>query len=84
MGDMSEEQEKLLEEFKKYIKDNNVVDHPQYDDYYLLRFMRARKFEMDKVKLMFHTFLDWRKEHDVDNVIEVSYVPTGQFTYVKA
>jgi hypothetical protein len=37
--------------------------------------MRARKFEMDKVKLMFHTFVDWRKENDVDNVIDVSYVP---------
>jgi hypothetical protein len=74
MGDMSEEQERGLEEFRKYIKDNNVVDHPQYDDYYLLRFMRARKFEMEKVKLMFNTFVDWRKTNDVDNIIDVSYV----------
>ncbi len=72
MGDMSEDQERALEEFKKHIKDNNVVDHPQYDDYYLLRFLRARKFDMDKTKLMFHNFVDWRRENDVDNIIDVS------------
>jgi hypothetical protein len=74
MGDMSEDQDKGLEEFRKYIKDNNVTDHPAYDDYALLRFLRARKFDMDKTKLMFHNFMDWRKEHDVDNVLEVSRI----------
>jgi hypothetical protein len=28
IGDMSEEQQRQLEVFKKYIKDNNVTDHP--------------------------------------------------------
>lgn len=69
---MSEAQEKALEEFKKYIADNKVTDHPQYDDYYLLRFLRARKFDMEKTKLMFHNFLQWRVDNDVDHVIEVS------------
>jgi CRAL/TRIO, N-terminal domain len=71
MGDMSEEQEKALEIFRKYIKDNNITDHPQYDDYYLLRFLRARKFDMDKTILMFTNFMDWRKENDVDNILDV-------------
>jgi len=61
----------MLEEFKRYLREHSVTDHPQYDDYYLLRFLRARKFDMEKTKLMFHNFLDWRKEHDVDNIIEV-------------
>lgn len=61
-----------MEVFRKYIKENNIVDHPMYDDYYLLRFLRARKFDMEKTKLMFNNFVAWRKEHDVDNVIEVS------------
>ena len=64
-----------MEEFKKYIKDNNLTDHPQYDDYYLLRFLRARKFDMDKTKLMFNNFLEWRRENDVDNIIDVSEIP---------
>lgn len=71
MGDLSELQEKTLEEFKRYIKENNVIDHPQYDDYYFLRFLRARKFDLDKAKLMFHNFLDWRKENDVDHILTV-------------
>lgn len=73
MGDMSEEQEKQLEVFRKYIKDNNITDHPQYDDYYLLRFLRARKFDMEKTLLMFNNFMNWRKEQDVDNILTVRY-----------
>ena len=72
MGDMSEGQDRALEEFRIHIKENNITDHPQYDDYYLLRFLRARKFDMDKTKLMFHNFIEWRKTNDVDNVIDVS------------
>ena len=72
MGDMSEGQDRALEEFRSHIKENNITDHPQYDDYYLLRFLRARKFDMDKTKLMFHNFIEWRKTNDVDNVIDVS------------
>jgi len=71
---MSEEQERALEHFRKYIKDNNVTDHPQYDDYYLLRFLRARKFDMEKTLLMFNTFIEWRKENDVDHILDVDYI----------
>jgi len=79
MGDMSEDQEKALEQFRKYIKDNSITDHPQYDDYYLLRFLRARKFDMEKTILMFTTFMSWRKENDVDNILEVRHSLPNQF-----
>ena len=42
-----------------------------YDDYYLLRFLRARKFDMEKTLLMFNTFVEWRKENGVDTILEV-------------
>ncbi len=71
MGDMSEDQERSLEHFRKYIKDKEITEHPQYDDYYLLRFLRARKFDMEKTILMFTNFMDWRKENDVDNILDV-------------
>lgn len=72
MGDMNEDQEKALEIFRSWIKETNITDHPQYDDYYLLRFLRARKFDMEKTQLMFTNFINWRRENDVDNVITVS------------
>lgn len=72
MGDMSEDQERALEQFKAYVKENNMTnDHPQYDDYYMLRFLRARKFDMEKTILMFTNFMNWRKENDVDNILTV-------------
>jgi len=71
MGDMSEDQERSLEQFRKYIKDKEITEHPQYDDYYLLRFLRARKFDMEKTILMFTNFMNWRKENDVDNILDV-------------
>jgi hypothetical protein len=72
MGDLSDDQAKGLEVFRKYLQDHQLADHPRYDDYYLLRFLRARKFDMDKTILMFTTFMDWRKENDVDNILDVT------------
>lgn len=53
-----------------------------YDDYYLLRFLRARKFDMEKTKLMFNNFIEWRKENDVDNVIDVKYSIINSFRHI--
>lgn len=71
MGDMSEDQERGLEEFKKYLSENNLATHPMYDDYYLLRFLRARKFDQEKTKLMFNNFAQWRIDNGVDTILEV-------------
>ena len=74
MEDLSEEQNSALQQFKTYIRDNSITSDPTYDEYYLLRFLRARKFDMDKTKLMFNNFIEWRKENDVDNILEVRTV----------
>jgi hypothetical protein len=37
----------------------------------LLRFLRARKFDWEKTKLMFDNFIKWRVDNDVDNVLLV-------------
>lgn len=34
---------------------------PPFDDPYLLRFLRARKFDLPKVYEMFDNYINWRK-----------------------
>ena len=69
---MSEEQAELLAQFKAWIKKTEITNDERYDDRYLLRFLRARQFKLEKVKEMFQNFIKWRIEYDTDNLI---YVP---------
>jgi hypothetical protein len=60
--------EKLRE---KILSEGLLTEMGNYDDLYLLRFLRARKFDIEKTFLMFSNFLKWREENGVDS-IEVS------------
>jgi len=53
---------------KKILGENILSDLSQFDDLYLLRFLRARKFELDKTFLMFKTFITWRIDNKVDTI----------------
>lgn len=44
------------------------LSNPPYDDPYLLRFLRARKFDIPKTQAMFNDFIKWRKENEVDQI----------------
>lgn len=41
---------------------------PPYTDQYLIRFLRARKFDLKKTEKMFNDFIQWRNQNDVDNI----------------
>ena len=47
-----------------------ITDFVTYDDLYLLRFLRARKFDLVKTMLMFKNFLKWREDKHVDDIRE--------------
>ena len=59
----------MLEKWKKQLKDENVIeDWTYYDDLFLLRFCRARKFDIKKVHEMFTNYMKWRKDEKVDEI----------------
>lgn len=67
-GDCSEKQLVVLEKVKEKAYSDLGLTSPPYDDAYLLRFCRARKFEIEKVMIMLEAFLQWRKDNNVDDV----------------
>lgn len=70
MSDINLQQLELLIKFKEEIlKKNILTDFSLYDNSYLLRFMRARKFDLEKTFLMFQDYIKWRKEKNVDLIM---------------
>jgi len=67
VGDLSESQAKALESFKADVRAFGFED-PPYDDSYLLRFLRARKFDLKNTMAMWINFIKWRKENNVDDI----------------
>ncbi len=66
---MNKSQFETLEKFKeKILNENLLTEFSYFDDLYLLRFLRARKFDLDKSFLMFSNFLKWRKDFGTDNI----------------
>lgn len=43
---------------------------PTTDYYTLLRFLRARNYELDKAMKMWMDTLEWRKEYEVDAILD--------------
>lgn len=70
IGECSEEQLKVLQELKDYIKNELRVDNPIFDDWYLLRFCRSRKFNLKDVIAMFKKFLEFRETINADQILK--------------
>lgn len=86
LGHLSPEQAEVLKSFKTelaaegYFKEGKGkpkeekygggLAGPSHDDATLLRFLRARKFDLAKSKLMFIESEKWRKEFKVDELYE--------------
>lgn len=59
-----------MNEFKQWIEVNEITQNPWHLDYFLLKFCRARKFDLPKVIEMFTNYMAYRKDNDLDNIIK--------------
>ncbi|XP_052799680.1 SEC14-like protein 2 isoform X1 [Mya arenaria] len=67
VGDLSPKQENALQEFRKAVSDSIK---PKHDDHYLLRWLRARDFDVKKAEKMHSEALEWRAALGADTILE--------------
>ena len=68
---LNQTQYDALQKWKEELVTQNVLPNlHDYDDLFLLRFLRARKFDLEKTMIMFKNFLKWRIDMNVDELLK--------------
>ena len=68
-NELNQAQFDALQQWKQNLTSQNVLPNlDNYDDLFLLRFLRARKFDLEKTMEMFKKFLQWRIDMKVDEI----------------
>ncbi|XP_037367414.1 SEC14-like protein 4 [Talpa occidentalis] len=68
VGDLSPQQQEALTRFRKNLQDL-LPTLPKTDDYFLLRWLRARNFDLQKSEDMLRKYAEFRKQQDLDNIL---------------
>jgi SOS response regulatory protein OraA/RecX len=69
-GDLTQSQQDTLSKFREILSEQGLL-RKRDDDHTLLRFLRARGFDVTKAKAMYEAMLDWRREIGADTIREV-------------
>ena len=77
LGNLTQKEQGILEIFRTDLSsDPNFPWTPaRHDDATLLRFLRARKFDLVKSKEMIHATEKWRKDFGVDDIVKCVFLP---------
>ena len=70
VGNLTPEQQKALDDFRELLKSEGLFVVERGDDATLLRFLRARKFDIKLAKDMFAACEKWRKEFGANDLIK--------------
>ncbi|XP_009436443.1 SEC14-like protein 4 isoform X5 [Pan troglodytes] len=68
VGDLSPQQQEALARFRENLQDLLPI-LPNADDYFLLRWLRARNFDLQKSEDMLRRHMEFRKQQDLDNIV---------------
>uniref|UniRef100_G3UA36 SEC14 like lipid binding 2 n=1 Tax=Loxodonta africana TaxID=9785 RepID=G3UA36_LOXAF len=68
VGDLSPKQKEALAKFRENVQDV-LPTLPNPDDYFLLRWLRARSFDLQKSEAMLRKHVEFRKQKDIDSII---------------
>lgn len=72
--DYSDVEKQKLAEFRKKV-DYILETEDQKDDSFLIRWLRARNLDVTKAEEMLRFSMKWRKENDVDTILERHEMP---------
>ncbi|KAH7888185.1 CRAL-TRIO domain-containing protein [Phlebopus sp. FC_14] len=70
LGNLTVTQQHALDTLKKQLQDEGHFVPERMDDATLLRFLRARKFDVAAAKLMLLNAEQWRKDFGVDDIVK--------------
>ncbi|XP_030074702.1 SEC14-like protein 2 isoform X6 [Microcaecilia unicolor] len=73
VGDLSPKQAEGLAKFRENVQDV-LPSLPFHDDYALLKWLRARNFNLQKSEAMLRKHIEFRKRMDLDNILK-NYQP---------
>jgi len=78
LGNLTVPQQHALEKIKREVQEEGAFVPERMDDATLLRFLRARKFDVPKAKAMLLSAEQWRKDEKIDELVR-----TFEFTEKK-
>ena len=67
-----------MNEFKAWAAEKGFDENPWFTDTFWLRWCRARKFDLEKMQLMFTNYMKYREEHGIDNILATVKFDKGE------